>query len=592
VRAFAPTTFAWQRPRHELLLLSLVAVVALFPVHRPGDQDLSRFCLTQSIVHGHLSNDSCLASSFDKALFGGHLYSDKAPGLSLFAVPVAEVVRLRPVDQISGADPRLWAVRVLTSGLAFLLCAFLVGRISEGLAPGRGGAALVAFALGTMVAPVAPTGLAHDAAALLGFSTFALAWRRRPLLAGLAGGAALLVEYQTAAILVLVGAYVLLTGTRGAARYVAGLVPGVALLLAYDTLAFGSPWHLSYRYVALEQQKTGFFGIGLPRAHATWEVFGGMSGLLVVSPVLLAAAYGLVLLARTRPVEAALCAAVTLFFLLLVCGYYLPYGGTEVGPRFFIPALPFLALGLGPAFARRPVVTSVLAVASVIAVFGLTLVWAGHPPIHGTIWGELARVPSEGRASGLMRHMLDNVLGWTPLGSSWGLAVMSASAAAALALGLAPQGWDVRHHRWRLVAAAAVGLALVAGALRIATKPIDLRTSIEATASAAFPGDEVDFTVGVVNRTSEYLPHATLMIRLPQGMRLLGPPTHERGRGCKGSSTLACDLDFLEGHMETRVRLGVRVEPDAASRLVVSAWGLGGDVVGPKTSYTVVTGSA
>ena len=592
MRAFAPTTFAWQRPRHELLLLALVAAVALLPVHNPGDQDLSRFCLTQAVVHGHLSNDRCLATSFDKALYGGHLYSDKAPGLSLFAVPAAEAVRLRPVDQITGPDPRLWGVRVLTSGLAFLFCAFLVGRISEGLAPGRGGAAMVAFALGTIVAPIAPTGLAHDFAALLGFAAFALAWRRRPLLAGLAGGAALLSEYQTAAIVILVGAYVLLTGIRRAAAYAVGVLPGIGALLAYDALAFGSPLHLSYRYVALQEQKTGFFGIGLPRAHATWEVFAGSSGLLVVSPVLLAGAYGLVLLARTRPVEAALCGAVTVFFVLLVCGYYVPYGGTIIGPRFVVPALPFLALGFGPAFARRPKVTSVLAVASVIAVFGLTLVWAGHPPIHGTIWGELARVPSEGRASGLMRHMLDNVLGWTALGSSWGLAVMVASAAAALAVALIPSGWDLRHHRWRLVAVAAVGVVLVAGALRIATKPIDLRTSIDASASAAFPGDEVDFTVGVVNRTSEYLPHATLMIRLPQGMRLLGPPTHERGTGCKGGSILACNLDFLEGHMETRVHLGVRVEPGAASRLVVSAWGLGGDVVGPKTSYTVITGSA
>src|SRR5262249_24922802 len=113
VSAFAPTSFPWQRPRHELLLLSLVAIVALLPVHRPGDQDLSRFCLTQAIVHGHLSNDTCLASSFDKALFDGHLYSDKAPGVSFFAVPLAEAVRLRPVDQISGADPRLCALHLL-----------------------------------------------------------------------------------------------------------------------------------------------------------------------------------------------------------------------------------------------------------------------------------------------------------------------------------------------------------------------------------------------------------------------------------------------------------------------------------------------
>src|SRR5205823_7309016 len=103
---------------------------------------------------------------------------------------------------------------------------------------------------------------------------------RRPLLAGLAGGAALLVEYQTAAILVAVGIYLLLRGARDAAAYVAGLLPGIGLLLAYDALAFGSPLHLSYRYVAIQQQTAGFFGIGLPHAHATWEVFGGSSGLL------------------------------------------------------------------------------------------------------------------------------------------------------------------------------------------------------------------------------------------------------------------------------------------------------------------------
>jgi len=44
-------------------------------------------------------------------------------------------------------------VRALSVGLAFVLCAFLVGRVSEGLAPGYGGIALVSFALGTLVAP-------------------------------------------------------------------------------------------------------------------------------------------------------------------------------------------------------------------------------------------------------------------------------------------------------------------------------------------------------------------------------------------------------------------------------------------------------
>jgi hypothetical protein len=592
VTAFAPSVFPWARPRHELLLLALVAVVALLPAYRVGDQDLSRFCLSQALVHGHLSNDGCLATSFDKAFYGGHLYSDKAPGLSFLAVPVVKAVRLAPVDEISGSDARLWAVHVLTSGLAFLIGAFLVGRVAEGLAPGRGAAALVAFALGTIVAPLAATGAAHDLSATLGFGAFVLAWRQKPLLAGLVAGGALLSEYQTAAILVAVGAYVALRGARSAAAYLAGLVPGVAVLLVYDALAFGSPFHLSYRYVAISQQQSGFFGIGLPRAHAVWEVLGGSSGLLLVSPVLAAAAYGLVLLWRTRPAEAAVCAVVTGFFLLLEFGYYTPYGGTELGPRFFTPALPFLAVGLGPAFARRPRLTAVLTVPSVVAVVGLTLVWSQHPPIRNTIWGELVRATYEGRASGLMRHMTDNALGWTRAGDEWGLAAIVGAAVAALAISLPRDGWDVRRRPWRAALAAAVGLALVAGALRIARAPIDLKTSIESTATAAFPGDEVDFTVGVVNNTAEYLPRARLMIRLPPGMRLLGPPTHERGTGCSGSSTLSCDLDFLEGHMATRVHLGVRIEPSAAARLAVSAWGVSGDVTGPRTSFTVVTGSS
>jgi hypothetical protein len=574
-----------------VLLLALVAVVAFLPAYRIGDQDLSRFCLTQAVVHGQLSNDRCLAPSFDKAIYAGHLYSDKAPGLSFFAVPAAEAVRLPPLEEVQGSSTRLWAVRVLTSGLAFLLVAFLVGRTAEGLASGRGAAALVAFALGTMVAPLAATGFAHVTAAALGFAAFVLAWRRRPLPAGLAAGAALLAEYQTAAIAVVVGVYVLLRGARPAAAYLAGILPGVAALLVYDALAFGSPSHLSYRYVAIPEQQTGFFGIGAPHLHSTWEVFGGSSGLLLVSPVLAAAAYGLVLLARTRPVEAAACAAVGVFFLLLACGYFAPYGGTVLGPRFVVPALPFLAVGLGPAFGRRPLVTALLAAASVLAVLGLTIVWSAHPQLHGTIWGELARVPSEGRASGLMRHMTDNVLGWTSAGSGWGLAVMVGAASAALALALPGRPLELRRHPWRAAVAAAVGLALVAGALHIARAPIDLHTTINASSSAAFPGDEVDFNIDVVNDTSEYLPHASLIIRLPDGMRLLGPPTHERGRGCRGDTTVTCDLDFLEGHMRTAVRLGVRIEPTAGSRLSVAAWGVAGDVRGPTASFTVVTGS-
>ena len=64
------------------------------------------------------------------------------------------------------------------------------------------------------------------------------------------------------------------------------------------------------------------------------------------------------------PRRGRVCVAVIAIFLLLNSGYFLPYGGSP-GPRFLLPALPFLALGLGPAFARAPRLTAALASVSI-----------------------------------------------------------------------------------------------------------------------------------------------------------------------------------------------------------------------------------
>jgi hypothetical protein len=282
-----------------------------------------------------------------------------------------------------------------------------------------------------------------------------------------------------------------------------------------------------------------------------------------------------------------LCGAVTLFFLLLACSYFVPYGGTKLGPRFVVPALPFLAVGLGPAFARRPRLVGVLAVLSVLPVFGLTLVWAPNPPIHNTIWGELARLVSQGSSSRLMRHMTPNALGFTDAGSGWGFGIMAGAACAAMLV-----GFVARRARWQVVAVIGVACAVLAvGAAQLPAAPVDLRTAVTGSTAAALPGDEVDFTVSLTNQTGRFVPHAVLMIQLPPGTSLLGPPAHERGKGCSGATTLACDLSPLDSHMVTQVELGVRIAPGAASRLTVKAWSVAADTVGPASSFTVATGA-
>jgi hypothetical protein len=412
-------------------------------------QDVSRLCLTRAVESGKLTVDQCVGGGdTDRAFRAGHVYSDKAPGMSVFALPAAEAIGLpAPSHWNKKGDLRLWVVRVFTGGIAFLLSALLVGRVAEGLAPGWGGPSLVAFALGTLAAPFAATTFDHVSAGVLGFGAFLLAWRRRDGLAGLAAGTAIAFEYQAALTAAVVGCYVALRGARPLLRYLAASLPPLGLLGAYQWAAFGSPLHTPYRYIAnryTADQASGFFGIHPPRLHAVYDVLIGNGGLLVISPVLAAAAAGLVLLwKRGLRAETVVCGGVTLLFLLLNFGYFLPYGGVSPGPRFVIPALPFLAVGLAPAFARLPRPTMVLAALSVLAMTAITLTWAFGNHYRETIWGELVRVPLQLGRSRLADNLTRTPLAWVVPNRIAGAPIIGLLALAAVAVSLT-DGWRAR----------------------------------------------------------------------------------------------------------------------------------------------------
>lgn len=577
---------AWARPKHEFLLLALIALVALSPVDSANPQDASRLCLANAIVHGRLSADACLADAFDRASYHGRLYSDKAPGLAVLEIPAAELTGVGARPETWGAhDLRLWGARLLSVGLCFLVCAFLVGRVSEGLAPGYGACALVAFALGTLVEPLAATGFAHDATAAFLFASFLLAWRNRPLAAGLLAGGAVLVDYGGALGVVVIALYVAPRGWRHLGRFVAGGLPAAAALAAYDWAVFGAPWHLSYSYIDnlyAADQRTGFFGIGIPHLVSSFEAFAGPGGLLVVSPILVLALAGLWIAGRSHPAEALACAAIVVVFVLLDCSYFLPYGGVSPGPRFLVPGLPFLALGIAPAFRRFPRTSVLAAAVSVVSMTALTLVWPSNAILRQTVWGELARVPFQLGSSRFVHSLSHNAIGAFGASNAWGAALVGVAALAALAVSFATLPWrqirarpllPPRGRRLALASGAVVGSYLV-GAADVcavlgypygnrtegpASQVADIETTLTASPLPSYLGGYVNVVVTVAYKGDEVARDLLLTLRLSSGMRLAGPPHYTIGSGCVGTSTLVCDLDYLPANQSTQVDFGVQM---------------------------------
>jgi hypothetical protein len=139
------------------------------------------------------------------------------------------------------------------------------------------------------------------------------------------------------------------------------------------------------------------------------------------------------------------CAAVTVAFTIAECGYFIPYGGNSPGPRFLAPALPFLALGLGPALARWRIATTVLAGVSILATTAVMLTWADGTNYRQTIWGEIARVVTQGGSSRLAHEITKNLLAWGP-NRIVGAVLVSAVAATAFLVAIRrPAGGPLRR---------------------------------------------------------------------------------------------------------------------------------------------------
>ena len=344
------------------------------------------FAAISLVEDGDATIDEFAPLTIDKASFASHAYLDKAPGMTLMALPavwIADTVTGTRAAAFgnapAGADferyLRLRTRIAAATGPALLtaLAAVLLFDLAAGLT-GSAAAALFAalgYALGTPIWGWSTTLLGHAVVAdCYGIALWAI-WRgSRPgadgawpaALAGAALGWAVVVEHQAVlAALPIVGWALWLLRDRPDRLRLAGVAIGAGVLALlplalYNLVAFGTPFRVGYSgVVGWEGMHQGLFGLGWPRPWVMQAVlFSFQVGLVWVAPVLLLAPLGLWYWLRRpamRPV--ALTATLSALIVLLVNAAYVYWnGGNTTGPRFLIPALAPLALGLAAEWMR------------------------------------------------------------------------------------------------------------------------------------------------------------------------------------------------------------------------------------------------
>jgi hypothetical protein len=397
-----------------LAAILLVGVAYATMIQSFSWNQTSHYDLIRSLDQDRTTIDPYQANTGDKAFYKGHWYSARAPGLALFALPFYDALKGLGAEALArsskaqrGEDEMVYFIGLWANVLPGLLLLLLVGHLAEELEPGYGAATAVILGLGTLTLPLSTLLFSHVFSALLGFAAFALMWRERdgppnPWYLGLAGllvGYAGASEYPLFFVALVLGLYMLARRDcltpRGvlsrASAYVLGGLIGIVPLLLYNHYAFHSWTHLAYSNIPRQQK--GFFGIGVPSLKVMATLLLDSRGLLTLSPVLAMGAIGTWLLHRRgRRAEALAIAAICVCYVGYNSGYYLPFGGGFMGPRFLMTMLPFLALPIGIALKRYPGPTIALAGISLTSMIVATIT---HPltgyETEAVVWARYLR---------------------------------------------------------------------------------------------------------------------------------------------------------------------------------------------------------
>jgi hypothetical protein len=380
--------------------------------------------------------------TIDKAQFDSHVYLDKAPGMTLLALPAAAAadrLSTRPPIPDTVWDPafehwmteRLRLAVATVSAILTALAAVALYDLALRTTGSASGAlfAATAFALGTPVWGWSTTLFGHAPVAdLFVIATWVL-WRageertgRFAALAGAALGLAVLIEFQA----VLAGSVV---AVWGAARLrtprllgiaaAAGAATLIVPFVAYNMIAFGTPVRLGYQgVVGFAGMNEGLFGLTVPSLAVLSEIIVGLRrGIVWVAPILIVAPFGLWQLGKRQRGMAAMLAVAAIVVLLVNSAYVYWDGGHSTGPRHAIPAIGLLALGFAAFWAQTvywwerafALVLLGLSVAINLAIAAANI--TTPDTYRFPLWDPILKTDW---ATGTLRTLPSDFLGWSP----------------------------------------------------------------------------------------------------------------------------------------------------------------------------------
>jgi hypothetical protein len=452
--------------------LPILAVVALgfafaYLVQPAWDNERAHYDLTRALAAGTPRIDESVSHpqlrTIDVTRVDGHNYATKAPGMAATSLPPYLLLRSAGTDTTGNPKRLVWAMHLWSIVLPAVALLLLVRRRAEKVEPGFGTIATVSLGAATLVLPFSTVFFSHVLAAALGFAAFALLLREREtgpsswllLAGGVAAGIAFSVEY-TLGVVALLLSIVVLAGAvrlRRASLYFLGVAVGALPSLAFNAWAFGGPFHLPQQgwHHQGAEPLPGLLGITRPSLDTALRILFSPGG---IAPILLPALVGAALLwRRGARMSAGLPVLVAAVFFAFNSASVDPFGGASPGPRFMIPALPFLAVPVAAAYRAIPGATLALSIGAAGFMIAATLTtpleaWDGlvfHRVVHGDFVESAANVAGLG-------------------GTAWDVLFLLALGVAAMAA-LVVTPWRVIRNR-----DAAAAVVALCGWLVLATK--------------------------------------------------------------------------------------------------------------------------